>query len=590
MTTPTTSLAQPTTTLATAPSAWRDALRIGLIGGVCAVLVALIGMIEAFSNRNIIAGVITLGTLLIIGSAFLSGYFATRSASDSPRAAEVIGRGALAGLMTSLFLALLALFVNAVPTIRSMFINASPALVQLLTLGQSVPAGNLLLLVVGTMMGALAGLLQLVPPVLHRSLIIGVVITILVGMMQDLLRVTFQNWSALRPVSNFFFTSNGLAPAGAATIFALAIVFNMVWSQRGDRVRAGIRSLPPAQRRALNLGLVIFGGIILLALPWVVGLFFSEVLVNVGLFVLMALGLNIVVGFAGLLDLGYVAFYAIGAYMIGLLTSTSKEIVFAGGWSFWAALPFAIAVAILAGAILGIPVLKIRGDYLAIVTLGFGEIIRLLAQSDFLKPVLGGSRGVELIPKPAIGPFEFAGPQELYYLILAGCVIAVFVSLRLKDSRQGRAWMAMREDEDVAQTMGINLVNTKLLAFMIGASLAGIAGAIFASKLAIIYPHSFNLLISILVLAVVIIGGMGSIPGVILGALVLVGLPELLREFSDYRLLLYGAALVLMMLVRPEGLWPEEARQRELHEAEEEVSLSEKLADDEELAREGATG
>jgi len=588
MTTPTTSLAQPTTSLAALPSAWRDTLRIGLIGGVCAVLIALIGMIEAFSNRNIIAGVITLGTLLILGSAFLSGYFATRNTLRSSHPAEVVGQGALAGLMTSLFLALLALFVHAVPTIRSMFINASPALAELLTLNQGVPTGNLLLLIVGAVMGALAGLLQLAPPTLRRGLVVAVGTTILIGMMQDLLRVTFQNWPVLRPVSSFFFTSNGLAPAGAATIFALALLFSVAWSQRGDQVRANVRSLPPAQRRALNFGLIVFGGFILLALPWIVGLFFSEVLVNVGLFVLMALGLNIVVGFAGLLDLGYVAFYAIGAYMIGLLTSTSKEIIFAGGWSFWAALPFAIVVAIIAGAILGIPVLKIRGDYLAIVTLGFGEIIRLLAQSDFLKPVLGGSRGVELIPKPMIGSFEFVGPQELYYLILAGCLIAVFVSLRLKDSRQGRAWMAMREDEDVAQTMGINLVNTKLLAFMIGASLAGIAGAIFASKLAIIYPHSFNLLISILVLAVVIIGGMGSIPGVILGALVLVGLPELLREFSDYRLLLYGAALVLMMLVRPEGLWPEEVHQRELHEADEEVGQSEQLSDDEGLAREGA--
>jgi branched-chain amino acid transport system permease protein len=247
-------------------------------------------------------------------------------------------------------------------------------------------------------------------------------------------------------------------------------------------------------------------------------------------------------------------------------------------------------MAMLFGAILGIPVLKIRGDYLAIVTLGFGEIIRLLALSDFLKPILGGSRGVELIPKPSIGPLEFATPQLLYYLILAGCLIAIFISFRLKDSRQGRAWMAMREDEDVAQTMGINLVNTKLLAFVIGASFAGAAGAVFASKLAIIYPHSFNLLISILVLAVVIIGGMGSIPGVIIGALVLVGLPELLREFADYRLLLYGAALVLMMLVRPEGLWPEKARQRELHEAEQEVTVSGQAAAEEELAREGAAG
>jgi branched-chain amino acid transport system permease protein len=484
----------------------------------------------------------------------------------------------------------LALVINAFPDVRDMFINASPALVEVLTFGLGIPAGIVLLLVLGTTAGVLAGLLQLLPAILRRSLMVATTAVILIGLMQELLRVTFQNWPILKPVSNFLFSSNGLTLAGAVVIFILVFALNWAWAARGKQARARIQSLPQSQRQTLNWVLFIVCGLLLLALPWVGGLFFSEVLVNVGLYVLMALGLNIVVGFAGLLDLGYVAFYAIGAYTVGLLTSTSQEIVFAGGLPFWVALPVAILMAMLFGAILGIPVLKIRGDYLAIVTLGFGEIIRLLALSDFLKPVLGGSRGIEMIPKPAIGNFVFSGPQLLYYLILAGCLIAIFVSFRLKDSRQGRAWMAMREDEDVAQTMGINLVNTKLLAFVIGASFAGVAGAVFASKLAIIYPHSFNLLISILVLAVVIIGGMGSIPGVIIGALVLVGLPELLREFADYRLLLYGAALVLMMLVRPEGLWPEKARQRELHEAEQEVTVSGQAAAEEELAREGAAG
>jgi branched-chain amino acid transport system permease protein len=591
----TTALAQPATRIAARP--WAHALRIGLIGGVSAVLMALIGMIEAFAKRSIIAGVIDLGTLLILGSAFLSGLFAARAASQSAArtgtpvgSAAMVGQGALAGLVTGLLLALLAAFINAVPEIRDMFINATRGLVQLLTFGMGVPAGAVLLVALSAIVGALAGLFLLIPVKIRRSLAAATMTVILVGLMQDLLKVTFQNWPLSKPVSSFLFASNGLTIPGAVALFVLAFAISWAWNTRGAQARARIESLPLAQRRSLNWGLLFVTVIVLAVLPWIVGLFFSEVLVNVGLYVLMALGLNIVVGFAGLLDLGYVAFYAIGAYTVALLTSTSKEIVFAGGLPFWVALPFAIVMAMLAGAILGIPVLKIRGDYLAIVTLGFGEIIRLLALSDFLKPILGGSRGVELIPKPAIGPLEFATPQLLYYLILAGCLIAIFISFRLKDSRQGRAWMAMREDEDVAQTMGINLVNTKLLAFIIGASFAGIAGAVFASKLAIIYPHSFNLLISILVLAVVIIGGMGSIPGVILGALVLVGLPELLREFADYRLLLYGAALVLMMLVRPEGLWPEKARQRELHEAEEEAALSGPAAAEEELAREGAAG
>jgi branched-chain amino acid transport system permease protein len=216
-----------------------------------------------------------------------------------------------------------------------------------------------------------------------------------------------------------------------------------------------------------------------------------------------------------------------------------------------------------------------RGDYLAIVTLAFGEIIRVLAASDLLKEVIGGAQGILKIGKPEVLSFVFIQPQHFYYLILAGIVLAWFVSSRLRDARLGRQWMAMREDEDVAEAQGINLVSTKLLAFAIGATFSGLAGAIFASRLSSIFPHSFNLLISINVLCLVIVGGIGSLPGVVLGAFVLVGLPELLREFAEYRLLLYGALLIVTMLVRPEGLWPSQVTKRELH------------AEGDEAAREG---
>jgi branched-chain amino acid transport system permease protein len=275
--------------------------------------------------------------------------------------------------------------------------------------------------------------------------------------------------------------------------------------------------------------------------------------------------LNIVVGYAGLLDLGYVAFFAIGAYITAILTS--PELGFFA-FSFWSALPFAILMGILSGVLLGVPVLKMRGDYLAIATLGFGEIIRILVLSDFLRPWLGGAQGVGKIPRASIAGLEFATPQQLYYLILAGCLLVIFISLRLRDSRLGRAWMAVREDEDVAQAMGINLVATKLLAFATGAGFSALSGAIFASKLGSVYPHSFNVMISINIICLIIVGGMGSIPGVIVGAAALVGLPELLREFAEYRLLVYGAALVAMMLLKPEGLWPEVVHRRELHEKE----------------------
>jgi branched-chain amino acid transport system permease protein len=312
--------------------------------------------------------------------------------------------------------------------------------------------------------------------------------------------------------------------------------------------------------------------VIIAALP-LLGSYPSEVLNEVSRFVLMGLGLNIVVGFAGLLDLGYVAFFAIGAYTIGILTS--PEIA----WlpfhlTFWEALPFAVLLSVFAGVILGIPVLGMRGDYLAIVTLGFGEIIRLVALSDWLKPYIGGSNGITLIKTAKLGPIDFNSPQSLYYLFVAGCIIVAFISIRIKDSRLGRAWMAMREDEDVAEAMGIDLVRTKLLAFATGAAFAGLSGAIFASKLTSVYPHSMQLLISINVLCVIIVGGMGNIPGVIVGALFLVGLPEILREFAEYRMLMYGAALVLMMLTRPEGLLPEARRKLEMH-GDEAVGLPE---------------
>jgi branched-chain amino acid transport system permease protein len=281
----------------------------------------------------------------------------------------------------------------------------------------------------------------------------------------------------------------------------------------------------------------------------------------------MGLGLNIVVGFAGLLDLGYVAFFAIGAYTMGLLTSTT-ELGAVEGFNFWLAIPVSVVVAVFFGIVLGFPVLRMRGDYLAITTLGFGEIIRILALSDWLKPYIGGAQGILRIPPPSIGGLEFDTPQMMYYIVLFGALLAAFIAVRLRDSRLGRQWMALREDEDVAEAMGINLISTKLLAFAIGAGFSGLSGAIFAARVGTIFPHSFNLLISINVLALIIVGGLGSIPGVVIGALILVGMPELLREFAEYRLLMYGILLIVMMLTRPEGFLPAETIRREFHAEE----------------------
>jgi branched-chain amino acid transport system permease protein len=302
-------------------------------------------------------------------------------------------------------------------------------------------------------------------------------------------------------------------------------------------------------------------------MPKLVGLFLSEVLTIVGLYILLGLGLNIVIGFAGLLDLGYVAFFAVGSYVVAILTSPELGFFNLG---FWTALPIVVVAGTLAGVMLGIPVLKMRGDYLAIATLGFGEIIRIVVLSDWLRPWIGGAQGIKQIPNIELFGMTFSTPQQVYYFILAGCLLVGFISWRLRDSRLGRAWMAVREDEDVAQAMGINLVATKLMAFATGAGFSALSGAIFATKIGSVYPHSFNIIVSINIVCLIIVGGMGSIPGVIVGSFALVGLPELLREFAEYRLLVYGAALVAMMLVKPEGLWPDVKRRRELHIDEDE--------------------
>jgi len=538
-------------------------LRIGLIGGVVEVLLSLIGMIEAFSQRDIISHVISMGhTLLLLVVLFMAYLAAKRTPRTEPL--RILINSIISGLIVGGILALLV-FVGGLINLRKIFINASPLLYKLLTFDQGMEAGIPLLLGGGAISGFFASLLYLAPSFLRRVLILSLGSVVGAGILQDLLRTTFALWGPLAVINEWLFTANGLTFRGAIGLFVLIAILSYFWSKKGNSIRARLKRLSPTSQRSLRITSLLLLLMILLVLPQILGLFLSEVLTIVGLYVLLGLGLNIVVGFAGLLDLGYVAFFAIGAYTVAVLTS--PELGFFN-LSFWQALPFAIFMGVLSGILLGVPVLKMRGDYLAIATLGFGEIIRILVLSDFLRPWLGGAQGIGKIPKAHIGSIEFGTPQQIYYLILAGCLLVGFISWRLRDSRLGRAWMAVREDEDVAQAMGINLVSTKLLAFATGAAFSALSGAIFASKLGSVYPHSFNVMISINILCLIIVGGMGSIPGVLVGAIALVGLPELLREFAEYRLLVYGAALVAMMLLRPEGLWPEAMRRRELHGGE----------------------
>jgi branched-chain amino acid transport system permease protein len=283
---------------------------------------------------------------------------------------------------------------------------------------------------------------------------------------------------------------------------------------------------------------------------------------------LMGLGLNIVVGYAGLLDLGYVAFFAVGAYMTGVLTATGNSgSTLHPQLPFFAAVPLVMLAAAFTGVLIGAPVLRLRGDYLAIVTLGFGEIARVLVVSDLLKNQLGGSLGLYHIPQHFIG-VGFNDPEKFFYLVTFFVLLAIFVTYRLSRSRIGRAWNAMREDEQVAEAMGISTVKYKLLAFAMGAAIGCLSGALFAVQIGSLEPLGFNIVVSITALAVIILGGMGSIPGVIVGALVLIGIPNLLDEFEAYRLLIYGAVLVGIMVLRPQGLIPNVRRSRELQEEE----------------------
>ena len=351
-------------------------------------------------------------------------------------------------------------------------------------------------------------------------------------------------------------------------------------------VAATLRTHPHA--KWIGLALI---AVSLVALPFVLamaGTAWVRITNLAILFVLLSLGLNIVVGFAGLLDLGYIAFYGVGAYVYALLASPH----FGLHLPWWMILPIGAAVACLFGVMLGAPTLKLRGDYLAIVTLGFGEIIRIFL-NNLSEPfnLTNGPKGIATIDSikvmgldfantTRIGDFAVSGTIKYYYFLLAVLVVVIIVNLRLQDSRIGRAWEAIREDEMAARAMGINTTRMKLLAFAMGASFGGVAGGMFSAIQGFISPESFILTESVMVLAMVVLGGMGNIWGVILGAVLLSFVPEILRytvtplqqwvfgrsivDPEVIRMLLFGLAMVVMMLVRPAGLLPSAVRKREL--------------------------
>ena len=303
------------------------------------------------------------------------------------------------------------------------------------------------------------------------------------------------------------------------------------------------------EKRIYIPGLVAIG-VFTIAFPFIFSMYQTTIMVTALIYVMLGLGLNIVVGLAGLLDLGYVAFYAVGAYAYALLN-------YHFGLSFWMALPIGGALGATFGIILGFPVLRLRGDYLAIVTLGFGEIIRIILEN--WNEFSFGPSGIANIPRPPLFGINLSVHGYtiyIYFIMIVLCLFTIFVVNRLQDSRIGRAWIALREDEIACQAMGIDKAKTKLTAFALGATWAGMAGVMFAAKTTFVNPASFTIWESIMVLCIVVLGGMGSIIGVIAGALVLILTPEYLRAFSEYRMLAFGTLLVVMMIFRPGGIIP----------------------------------
>jgi branched-chain amino acid transport system permease protein len=572
----------------------RRAVKAGVLGGGAAVYACVVGLMQRFAERDLITDVINLGITMLVAAAMAAGYMAARAGKARPgfpppervTAASAITNGAIAGAITGAMLGIFLLLADAIE-MRSVLVSVTPAMLDTISLTDSAVTSALMLLVVGAGLGAIAGAVAALAPEFRVPLLVGVASVVafslfsrlfeqlLIGIGQYIRLVFFDD-------TDWLYEGDGLTVFGAVLIFVVAAGITLFRTARPDSLARRLDAIPEQRRQLVKIGAFILLTLFLFILPQIAGRFVSDVLGTVGIYVLLGLGLNIVVGYAGLLDLGYVAFFAIGAYLTAIFTSPAS---FTGGnLNFWVAVPIVAVIATICGVAIGAPVLRLRGDYLAIVTLGFGEIVRILVQSEWLREYTGGAQGITQVPKPELAGIAFDQPQSLFYLVIICCLVAAFVAYRLQESRIGRAWAAMREDEQVAEAMGISIIKTKLLAFAMGSAIGSFGGMFFAVKIGSVFPNSMSIVVSIVVLALIVLGGMGSIPGVVVGAFVLVGLPELLREFVEYRLLIYGAILVAIMILRPEGLIPSARRRLELHEEEEEQAQYEaRHSEDEEV-------
>jgi branched-chain amino acid transport system permease protein len=585
------------------PLALTRARNLGLSGAAAMVLVAATGIVARFQDRLVIDPFLPLGLLFLYAIAWAFGWLASKPpatlegfAPSVPGPRNVVA-GVLAGALGGVGAALLLVVIVSF-NVRGVFIELSPQLADILSFGLRTPPRsqetNLfaevvsvapaipLIIAVATGAGLAGAGIHFLTVRWRRSILPGLMWVVIFALFTDIFGQFFAG-IGLEFMIEVFFTSRGgpLTPVGAIIVF---LVFGaMYWFRTGRKttLRQRFDLLPPERRTRWTIGLAAAIIVFLWFMPRVMGPFVSQVLDIAGIYLLMALGLNIVLGYAGLLDLGYVAFFAVGAYSAAILTSPLSP-AFSPELTLVVALPLVMLAAAVAGIFVATPVIRMRGDYLAIVTLGFGEIARILLNSEWLAPYFGGAQGITNIPNLEIGPVEFRSPQDYFIPIFLFVVLAAYITLALQKSRWGRAWMAMREDESVAEAMGINIVTAKLSAFVVGAVLASFGGALFASQIGSIFPHSFDIVVSITVLVIIIVGGMGSVPGVTVGALVLIALPNLLREFSEYQFLFYGVLLIGMMLLRPEGFIPSQRRAQELH--------SEELAQDDWLEIYGQAG
>lgn len=567
---------------------FRFLIKAGLLAGIALLYTSMVGMIEVFNEREIIheltkfgdIELLTLGQIFVLLPSLVAGYVTGRklkSAGDGTVSLVVSGIivGAISTIPT-----LLLIIIGTNFNIRSMFVSVNNNLFEILLLGQdSAMTGSIYLVLLLMAMSIIGTSINLLPNQIRQAIVNATLWVLGVGVMSELFNqmlTQFREYGWIERDTVRVILQSGVVKSGfAAAIFIIAFLVTLAWPYVSKPAKQSYNNSPATtQRNVQSVGyLLVF--VLLLALPWLVGRFLSDVMVTISLYVLMGLGLNIAVGWAGLLDLGYLTNFAMGAYVTGVLVSTGPLgiVTRTGGdvafFNLWWLIPISLLAAMCTGFFFALPVLRMRGDYLAIATLGFGEIIAKLAISDWLKPIIGGAQGILFIPKPVFFGIALDSPERLYYVGLAACLFMLFIKLRLNNSRTGRQWMALREDEDAASAMGIDTIRTKIIAFTLSAAAGGLAGAIFATKVGTVFPNSFTVIVSINVLCLIIVGGMGSIPGVVVGAIVLVGLPEILREFAEFRFLMYGALLVTMMLTRPEGLWPSEARKRELKDAEE---------------------